>query len=269
MAKVAEMIRVVICMKQVLDPEAPVSTFKVDPEAKQAITPTGTPPVLNPFDENALEAALRIKDTKGAEITVISMGRNLARPVVKKALAAGADELILLESDVFENFDSYSTAYTLANAIKKTGEYDLILCGRQAADTNAGQVGSLIAEILDIPSITIARKIEVDNGKVRVERIVSDGYEVIEATLPALVTVSNEAGELRFPTMTGIIAAQKMSVNVWNAQDIGAIRSQLKRTNLLKLFIPVHEVRCQIIKGESPEEAAGNLALELRKEKII
>ena len=142
------MVRIIVCMKQVLDPEAPSSAFQIDPEAKRVIPPKGVPPVLNPFDENALEAALRIKDTQGAEITVISMGRNLAKPVVRKSLAVGVEQLILLEDDAFEELDSSSTAHVLALAIKKIGEYDLILCGREAADTDAGQVGSGIAEIL-------------------------------------------------------------------------------------------------------------------------
>ena len=144
-------LRIIVCIKQVLDPEAPSSTFRVDSETKRVIPPKGVPPVLNPFDENALEAALRIKDTQGAQITVISMGRNLAKPIVRKSLAAGADELILLEDDAFEDLDSYSTAYILAVAIKKNGQYDLVLCGREAADTDAGQVGSGIAEILGHP----------------------------------------------------------------------------------------------------------------------
>ena len=264
------MISIIVCMKQVLDPEAPVSAFKVDPEAKRAIPPKGTPPVLNPFDENALEAALRIKDTQGAEITVISMGRNLARPVVKKSLAAGADELILLEDDAFEDFDSYSAAYILAGAIRKIEKYDLILCGRQAADTDAGQVGSGIAEILGIPSITVARKIEASNGKVRVERVVLDGYEIIEAPMPALVTASNEIGELRSATVKAIIEARKKMVTVWNAQDLGVNPSQTKRTNLLALFIPAREaVKCQMVEGKNPEEAGEKLALKLREANIM
>ena len=263
------MIEIIVCMKQVIDPEAPVSTFKIDPEAKRAIPPRGTPPVLNPYDENALEAALRIKDSNGARITVINMGRNLSKPVAKKSLAVGADEMILLEDDAFEDLDSYSTAYILASAIKKIGRYDLIICGRQASDTDAGQVGSGIAEILGIPSITIARKVEVGNGKVRVERLVSDGYEVIEAPMPAMITASNEIGELRSATITAIIAAKQKPVTIWNAQDIGTDPSSAKRTNLLKLFTPVHEVECQLIEGDTPEEAAENLALKLREDKII
>jgi len=154
------------------DPEAPISTFRIDPEAKRAIPAPGVPPVLNPYDENCLEAALRIKEIHPSKITVISMGKDLPKAVVKKSLAAGADELVLLEDDILENLDGYATAYALAAAIKKIEEYDLILAGRQAADTNAGQVGSGIAEILGIPSVTMAQKVELVDGKVRVERVV-------------------------------------------------------------------------------------------------
>ena len=264
------MISIIVCMKQVLDPEAPTSAFQVDPEARRVISPRGTPPVLNPFDENALEAALRIKDAQGAKITVVSMGRSLARPVVKKSLAVGADELVLLEDDDFEDLDSYSTAYILAVAIKKVGEYDLIFCGRQAADTDAGQVGSGIAEILGIPSITLARKVEAGNGKVRVERVISDGYEVIEAPTPVLVTASNEIGELRSATIKQIMAAQKKPTTVWNAQDLGVDASRMKRASLLRLSTPARQkAKCHIVKGESLEEAGVKLATILREAKII
>jgi electron transfer flavoprotein beta subunit len=262
--------KLVVCMKQVLDPEAPVSSFQVDPEAKRVIQPKGVPPVLNPFDENALEAALKIKDSQNAEITVISMGRNLARPVLRKSLAVGADELILLEDDEFEDLDSYSTAYILVAAINKMGEYDLILCGRQAADTDAGQVGSGVAEILKIPSVTVASKIELSNGKVRVERVISDGYEVIEVPMPALVTASNEIGELRTATVKEIMAVQKKPITVWNTQDLRVSLSQMKRANLLRLFSPPRgEGECEIIQGETTEEAGANLALKLMEAKVL
>ena len=264
------MLTIIVCMKQVIDPEAPVSLFKVDVEAKRAVPPVGTPPVLNPFDENALEAALRVKDTREAKVTVLSMGRNLAKPVINKSLAAGADELILLEDDAFRDFDSYSTAYILVQAIKRLGEYDLILCGRQAADTDAGQVGSGIAAILEIPSITVARRVEVNNGGVRVERVVSDGYEVVETKMPVLITASNEVGELRYPGIKDMIAAQKKPTTVWNARDLEIDLSPIKHNNLLRLFIPVRpEYKCQLMEGETRAKAAANLALELRKAGII
>ena len=261
--------RIIVCMKQVIDPEAPVSSFKIDPEAKRAIPPKGTPPVLNPYDENALEAALKIKDTDNAEVIVISMGYKLAQRVVKKSLAAGADELILLEDDVFEDLDSYCTAHILAAAISKIGDYDLILCGRQAADTDSGQVGSGMAEILGIPSITAARKIETGDGKVVVERVILDGYEVIEVALPALVTVSNEVGDLRPAPLAAIIAAQKKMATVWNAQDLGVDLTPLKRAHLIELFQPIHERECEFIEADNVEDAAIKLFDKLKEVKLL
>lgn len=263
------MLNIVVTVKQVLDPEAPLSIFKIDPEAKRVIPAAGVPPVLNPYDENALEAALRIKDLHQSRITAISMGAKLAKAVLRKCLAAGADELVILEDEVFENLDSNATAYILATAIGKIGKYDLILTGRQAADTDAGQVGSGIAEILGVPAVTIARKVEVDDGRVRVERVVSDGYEVVEAPLPALVTVSHELGQLRSVALRELMAVQKKQVIIWRCQDLGIGSSLMRRAKMLKLYIPHKEVRCQIVEGETDEEAAVNLALRLREAKIL
>ncbi|MBC8274670.1 MAG: electron transfer flavoprotein subunit beta/FixA family protein, partial [Chloroflexi bacterium] len=194
-------LNIIVCVKQVPDPEAPPSGYRIDPEAKRVIPPPGTPPVISPFDENGLEAALRIKDIQKSKVTVISMGRNLSKAVLRKSLAIGADELILLDDDAFEDVDSYATAFALSTAIRKVGEYDLIFAGRQAADSDAGQVGSGIAELLGIPSVTVARKVELHDGRVRVQRVLPDGYQVIEAVLPALITVGNELGELRTATL--------------------------------------------------------------------
>lgn len=263
----------IVCVKQVLDPEAPPASFKVDPATNRVIPPPGVPPVISPFDEQAVEAALRIKDKHGGKITVLSLGNKLVRDVVKKPLAMGADELVLLEDEAFEGGDSWSTAYSLAMAIKKIGEFDLIFCGRQAADWDAGQVGSGIAEFLGIPSVTIAKKVELINGKVRVERVVTDGYEVVEAPLPCLITVSNELGEPRYAPLKGIMAAAKKQPIIWKPQDIGLDPSQVgaqgRRVKLLRLFQPVKEAKCEIIEGESPQEAAANLAVKLRQAKIL
>ncbi|MFQ5997088.1 MAG: electron transfer flavoprotein subunit beta/FixA family protein [Dehalococcoidales bacterium] len=263
----------IVCVKQVIDPEAPPASFKVDTASNKVVPPPGVPPVISPFDENAVEAALRIKDAQGGKITVISLGINLLREVVKKPLSMGADELILLEDEAFVDGDSWSTAYALAMAIKKIGDYDLVFCGRQAADWDAGQVGSGIAEILGLPSITVARKIDVADDKAMVERVTADGYEVVEVSLPALITVSNELGEARYPTMRGIMAARKVEPIIWKPADIGVEESQVggagRKAKLLKLFQPVHEGRCEVIEGEGPEEAGINLALKLREAKLI
>ncbi|MCX8125667.1 MAG: electron transfer flavoprotein subunit beta/FixA family protein [Dehalococcoidia bacterium] len=263
-------VNIIVCMKQVLDPEAPVSAFRIDPEAKRAIPAQGTPPVLNPFDENALEGALRIKAANpGSKITVISMGKQLAKAVVRKSLAVGADDLVLLEDPAFDTFDPYFTASVLAAAVKKVGRYDLIMCGRQAADTDAGQVGSGLAEILGIPSITLAKKVEIANGRVMVERVLPDGYETIEATLPVLITATNELGELRSASVAAIMQAQKKPLVIWKAQDLGIDVSKLQRTSFTRLFQPVREVKCQIVEGATPEEAGRNLATKLKESKLI
>jgi len=262
--------RIIVCIKQVPDPSASSSDTTVDTEAKRVIPPQGTPPVISPYDENALEAAIKIKDAQGATVKVISAGRNLAKPVLRKSLAAGADDLILLEDNAFEKLDSYATAHILATAIRATGEYDLILCGRQAADTDAGQVGSGIAEILKIPCITAACKVEPSNGKVRVERVVSDGIEEVEAPMPALVTASSEIGELRYPVLKKVMEAQKMPITVRNAQELGVDVSQLKRPNLVSLSAPPgRKTECQFIGGETPEEAGTNLALKVREAQLL
>ena len=263
----------IVCIKQVVDPEAPPASFKVDTTTNKAVPPPGVSPVISPFDEQAVEAALRIKDAQGGKITVISLGTNLLIDVLRKSLSMGADELILLQDENFAEGDSWSTAYALAMAIKKIGDYDLIFCGRQAADWDAGQVGSGIAEFLELPSVTVAQKIDITDGKARVERVTDDGYEVIEVSLPVLITVSNELGEPRYPTLKGIMAAKKKQPITWKPADIGIDPAQIgaagRHTRLLKLFQPVSEAKCQIIEGESPEEAAVNLALKLRENKIL
>ena len=263
----------IVCIKQVIDPEAPPASFKIDPATNKVVPPPGVSPVIDPYAEYAVEAALRIKDAKGGKVTAISLGTKQLRDIVKKPLAMGADELILLEDEAFDGGDSWSIAYALAMSIKKIGEYDIIFCGREASDWNAGQVGSGVAEILGLPSITLAKKIDITNGNARVERKTDEGYDVVEVSLPALITVSNEIGEPRYPTIKGIMAAKKKEPIIWKPANIGVEVSQIgaagRRTKLLKLFQPVREGKCEVMEGENPEEAAVNLALKLREAKIL
>ena len=262
----------IVCVKQVIDPEAPPASFKIDAATNKAAM-AGVPPVIDPYGEYAVEASLKIKDVVGGQITAISLGNNLLREVVKKPLSMGADELILLEDEAFVDGDSWSTAQALAMAIKKVGEYDIIFCGREASDSNAGQVGSGIAEILGLPSVTLVKKIEIVDGKARVERITGDGHEVVEVSLPAVLTISNEIGEARYPTIKGIMAAKKKEPVVWKPADIGVEPSQAgaagQHAKMLKLFQPIREGKCDIVAGDTPEEAAANLALKLREAKLL
>jgi electron transfer flavoprotein beta subunit len=256
-------------VKQVIDPEAPPASFKID-AANNKAEMKGAPPVIDPYGEFAVEAALRLKEAKGGKITIISLGVNLLREVIKKPLAMGADELILLEDEAFTKGDGWTTSYALAAAIKKKGEFDLILCGREASDTNAGQTGPAIAEILGLSCITLARKIESSDSQIKIERVTSSGYEVIESPLPAVVTVSNEIGQPRYPTIKGIMTAKKIELIIWKSADISFDANIAKqKTKVTKLFQPVHEAKCDFASGETPEEMAVNLATKLREAKVV
>ncbi len=259
----------IVCVKQVPDPEIPPAKFKIDPEAKKVIPPAGVPPVISVYDERAVEAACRLKDKHKGKITVISMGSEKASDVVKHAIAMGADEGFVLQDAAFENLDSFGTAYVLEKAIQKIGAYDLVLCGRQAADWGAGQVGSILAEILGIPVVTLACDIQAADKTLRVKRIVNDGLEVLEAPMPSLVTVSSEMGLPRLPAGVRLMMVRKKQIPIWKAQDIGAEASQLDKANahteVTGLSVPTRKTECEIITGNTPGEAGVNLAEKLAK----
>jgi electron transfer flavoprotein beta subunit len=257
------MVNIIVCIKVVSDPEAPASTFKIDPEGLRAIPGQGVPPVMNPYDENSLEAALRIKEKQETKITVLSAGKTVPKAVIKKSIAVGADELVVIEDEILENADGYITACILAAAIRKLGMPDLILTGRMAADTNAGQVGPGIAELLGIPCISLARKVEVGDGKAMVERVRTDGYEAVESRLPCLITVSHEIGELRQATVKGLIAAQKQPFTTLKVGELDIEPAASRKNKSQRLFIPERNVECEMVNGETPEEAGANLASRL------
>jgi electron transfer flavoprotein beta subunit len=264
---------IIVCVKQVNDPEAPPSSFKIDAAANRVIPPPGMPPVISTFDEYAVEAALRIKEKTGGKITVLSLGINLLRDVVKKPLSMGADDLVLPEDPAFVDGDSWSTAYALSMAIRKIGQFDLILCGRQAADWDSGQVGSGIAEILGLPSVTISRKVEIEGNKAKVEKVIPDGYELIEVSLPAVITLSNEHVAPRYPNVKGIMTAKKKEPIIWKPADIGVDPARIgasgRKSRLIKLYQPVRDTKCEIVAADTPEESAAKLAQRLRDVKVL
>jgi len=264
-------LKIAVLAKQVIDPEMPMAAFRVDPDAKKVVTPPNIPPVVNGFDENAVEAALQLKDAQEATITVISSGTAFALDVMKKPLSMGADELILLQDDLLQNtVDSFMTAQVLAAAIRKLEGFDLIICGRQASDWDNGQVPLGVAEILGLSCLALCRKVKVEDGKVVVETTIPDGYEVMEASLPALVTVSNELGQPRYPTLRGIMAATRKLPTIWTVADLGMDTGQLQpRVTLHDLFMPESSQECEIIEGENEADAGRQLALKLREAKII
>ncbi|MDP3063298.1 MAG: electron transfer flavoprotein subunit beta/FixA family protein, partial [Chloroflexota bacterium] len=207
------------------------------------------PWVVNGFDEHAVEAALRIKDAQEARVTILSAGTSFVTEVMRKPLAMGADDLALLQDSLFQNTpDSAATAAVLAAGVRKLGVLDLVLCGRQASDWDNAQTPLLLAEMLGLPCVTLARKVDVHDGRLRVERVTPDGYQVVEAPLPALVTVSNELGQPRYPTLRGIMGAGRKPTVVWNAADLGLDRTALSaRVELLDLAQPHRQTRCELV----------------------
>ena len=201
---------IVVCVKQVPNPDAAFSQLKVDEQAMKVVALSGAQLVMSPFDEQAIEAALRIRESVGeAKITAVSVGPDSARSALKHALAMGADEALLVSDAALENAGSEATALALARAIASLGIVDLVLTGRQAADSDAGIVGCTVAELLGFPIITFARKVEATGRTLRVERVLSDGFETLEAALPAVVTVSNELGAARTPTLRETMRAAR------------------------------------------------------------
>jgi electron transfer flavoprotein beta subunit len=263
----SEAIRIVVCTTQVPDPEAPASSFRVDSETR-TITGEGVPPVISPYDESALELALRIKEANPhAKITAVSYGPKLARPVLMKSLAVGADELYMIQ-DPSDNTDGYITTAVLAAAVRKAG-FDLVLAGRQAADTNSGGVGLALSILLGVPAVSWARKIEIEGDRVKVERVIPDGYELLRGPMPALITVSHEAGELRMPKLADIHKAKHKPIHSLSIADLEMGGIPEPAIECVRLQTPDRERHCRLIEGETPAEAGINLARTIIEDRVL
>ena len=263
-------LHIVVTAKQVVAPETPTSAFLI--ENNKVTTSTSFAPVINGYDEQAVEAALRIKEALGdVVITVLSCGSSFALDVIKKPLAMGADNLILLQDNAFDNLiDPTLVIRALTSAIQKIGDVDLVISGRQASDWDNALVPMGIAELLDWPVATIARKIDVIGNTVKVERVLPDGYEIVETTLPAVITVSNELGSPRYPNMSGIMGARKIQPTIWEINDLGIeYQSTEIAIELISLEKPIKSIETELIQGEDEADAGRKLALRLREERII
>ncbi len=263
--------RIAVCAKQVPDPDIPPSRFKLDSSGK-SIDASAITPVVNGFDLNAIEAAVRIKESESGdtEITIISAGTDFALDVMKKALATGSDELVLVDDPDTNALDAAGTAKTLAAAIEKSGPFDLILCGRQASDWDQAHVPLMLAEHLDLPCITVAQRVEASDNTARIERVLADGFQEVEVSLPAVVTVSNELGEPRYPALRGIMMATRKQPTTYSLGDLGLDSDQLTPlVHLEGLEIPVSEGQAELIEGDDDSEKGRNLAIRLREEGLV
>lgn len=265
---------IVVCVKQVPNPEVAASQFRID-EAARTIEPVaGVPLVMSPFDEQAVEAALRIREANaGARITVLTLGPESARNVLKHGLAMGADDGVLLSDAAYAGSDGYGTALALSAAIRMLGAVDLVLAGRQAADDDAGVVGIGIAELLGMPAVSYAQALQIDGNHVRVERVLDDGTEIVQAPLPAVVTVSNELGEPRKSNLRETMRAARKPVAIWSASDLGIDAAQVGVAGALRVvervYAPVKESRCELVTGASAAEQAAQLVQRLQAAKVL
>lgn len=264
----------IVCIKKIPDPEIPPSKFRLDEVAMRVIPPEGIPPVMNPYDAQAVELALRLKEKQGGKITILSLDVEQDTSVIKQALAMGADEGLLLADKAFANLESFCCASLLSKAIEIKDGFDLILCGRQAADWDEGVVGAGIAHALGLPLVTLAYEADLLEGReLRVKRTTLDGYQVFGVPLPSVITVSHEIGQPRLPSGWGIISASKKPITIWAADKLGlhpaAIGEQSGRKTRVKLFTSQHKRKCEIIGGETASAAGSNLAERLTKEGLL
>ena len=263
-------LNIVVCMKQVPDPEAPPSAFLIDSQ-NLSVSASGVPPVISAYDENALELAIRLKEKSGGKITILSVGKNISRAVIFKAAASGADEILLVDDPELErNVASGSTtAKIIAAAIQKRGAFDLIITGRQASDTNAGIVGIGIAHYLGIPCITLARHAQAEEGDITVERVLPSGYEVLKTAMPALLTISYQVGALRYPTLISVRASKDKPMTVMTLADLGLDSEKACPLTMHRLEVPDQKRSVMMIGGKDSRDAGAKLAIQLRQEKVL
>jgi len=232
--------RIIVCIKQVPD----TAEVRINPETNTLIR-DGVPSIINPYDTHAIEAGLQIREKAGGRVTVLTMGPPQAVEALKEAISMGADEGVLLTDRAFAGSDTWATAYTLAKAIEYIGA-DVILCGKQAIDGDTAQVGPEVAEFLDIPHVAYIRKIDdVTDSRIVVQRLMDDGYDVVESSLPVLLTVVRELNSPRLPSLKGKMAAKKAVIKKLTAADIRAEEESLglkgSPTQVRNIFAP--EVR--------------------------
>ncbi len=264
---------IVVCLKQIIDPEIPASQFKLDKASKRQLR-EGANLVISPYDQNALEVALQLKEKAGGKVTALSLGEPGASSALKSALGMGADEAVLLSDPAFLECDEFGVAHVLAAGIQKLGAYELVLCGCVSGDWGNKMVGSLLAEELGVGCVTFATRIEAKDGVLVLRCVVETGVERIEGKPPLVVTIlSDETNTPRYPKLRDIMAAGKKQIPVWVAADLAVDAARVgaasRRVEAEDLYIPVRESKCEMIEGEAPEEKADRLAGRLRELKLI
>jgi electron transfer flavoprotein beta subunit len=261
------MVRIIVLVKQVFQ----TADLKVDKATKSLIT-QGVPRVISETDKNAIEEAIRIKEKHGGKITAVCMGPPEAKEALREALAMGADEGCLLTDKLFEGSDAHATANVIAAAVTKILDYDLVICGNYSEDLFAFQVGPRLAEICNLPQITYATKVTLEESKIIAERDLESERQVVESKLPCLVSVTREINEPRLPTLMAIMAASKKPMNIWTAADLSLGADELgfngALTETLRSTVAAGERKRVMLQGEA-KEIAPKLVQALAQEGVL
>jgi len=252
---------IVVCVKQV--PEE----IRINKKTG-ALIREGIKGIMNPCDKNALELAVTLKEKHGGKVTIVSMGPQDVESTLTHGLAMGADQAVLLCDRRFAGADSLVTSFVLSEAIKKLGDFQLVLCGRETADSGTQHVGPQIAHYLKIPQITYVIDLTVNNGKLRAKRQIKDEYETVETGLPALVTVLKGINEPRMPTYLDIYETAKKDTHKWRMEDLGLREELVSPTKIINVFTPEAKRSCKMIKG-SVEEVSHSMIQELRSKELV
>jgi electron transfer flavoprotein beta subunit len=259
---------IVVLIKQVPD----TSEVKINRETNTLIR-DGVPSIVNPFDMYAIEEALRLREKHGGKVTAVTMGPPQAAEALKEAIALGVDDVVLLSDRIFAGADTWATSYTLSQGIKKLGNFDLVIAGKQAIDGDTAQVGPETADMLGIPFVAYIRKIEgIDDKKMVAERLMDEGHDVVETSLPALITVVKEINQPRVPSLKGKMRAKNLKVTTWNAKDINADENKCglrgSPTKVVRIFPPAPRGNREILTGNM-EDQITSVVRKLKEQSLI
>jgi electron transfer flavoprotein beta subunit len=258
--------RIIVCLKQAID----VSQLKVDPSTRQLIT-AGAAKKISDFDKNALEEAIRIKEKIGnVEILTVTVTSEDAKTVLREALAMGADKAYMVMDPSFKDVDTLGTAYILAEAIKKIGAFDLVLCGETSLDSFSGLVSSRLAELLELAHVSSVRKVSVEGDAVIAERALEDSIETVKVKMPALISVTREINQPRIPSLMMIMKASKKEIVTWTAADLKLQKEKLDaKIEVMEVLAPKTERKRVKITGETAQEIAEKLVKALVEEGVL
>ncbi len=256
--------KIIVCVKQVPDSAATMSV------EDGKISWGDAPLVINPWDEYAVEAALRLTEEKGGDVVALSLGDENAKEAIKHALAMGCSEAILVNDPAMAGADTQAVARVLAAAIQKIGDADVVVFGKQAIDSDVGATPAMVARLLGWPAMTLVSDIsEVGDNTIKVERAMEEGRQQVEAQLPAVLSIVKDYGEPRYPSFIGIRKASRAQVPEWTAADIGVEVPEVKVTWPEVMEPPARDITNEMIEGSTPEETAAKLADKIMEEKVL